>query len=256
MSRVLYSGKNQITCSYNALTHKGVDVVKYKSETDYIIAHTEGKVVLIQTGQKNDKKAKGDKSYGNFIKIKHPNGYYTLYAHLKSVSVKKGDYVKTGAKIGYMGNTGKSYGAHLHFEVRNTKDVRINPTKYLDSDLPNIKDTYEVYDNVKAKWLPKVKVGDTSYAGNFNHGIGGVKITNREYRVHDKVKNKWLPFVKGDTSYAGNLGNNIDGLQVKGATYRVHIKGGSWLGWINKVDNTKNGYAGIFGETIDAIEIK
>ena len=55
MSRVLENAKNQITCNYNAITHKGIDLVKYKSETCNIIAHTEGKVILIQTGQKNDK---------------------------------------------------------------------------------------------------------------------------------------------------------------------------------------------------------
>ena len=256
MSRVLENAKNQITCPYNAITHKGIDLVKYNHETCNVIAHTEGKVVMIQTGQKNDKNATGTKSYGNFVKMKHPDGYYTLYAHLKNVKVKKGQQLKQGQVIGYMGNTGKSYGAHLHFEVRNTKDTRINPTPYIDTDLPFVKDTYQVYDNVKNKWLPKVKVGSKDYAGNFGHGVSGLKITSREYRVHDKVKAKWLPWVKGDTDYAGNLPNNIDGVQVKGATYRVHIKGGSWLGWVNKVDDTKNGYAGIIGETIDAIQIK
>ena len=255
-SRVLENAKNQITCPYNAITHKGIDLVKYNHETCNVIAHTEGKVVMIQTGQKNDKSAKGTKSYGNFVKMKHPDGYYTLYAHLKNVKVKKGQQLKQGQVIGYMGNTGKSYGAHLHFEVRNTKDTRINPTPYIDADLPYVKDTYQVYDNVKNKWLPRVKVGSKDYAGNLGHGVSGLKVTSREYRVHDKVKGKWLPWIKGDTDYAGNLPNNIDGVQVKGATYRVHIKGGSWLSWVNKVDDTKNGYAGIIGETIDAIQIK
>lgn len=256
MSRVLENAKNQITCKYNAITHKGIDLVKYNHETCNVIAHTEGKVVMIQTGQKNDKSAEGTKSYGNFVKMKHPDGYYTLYAHLKNVKVKKGQQLKQGQVIGYMGNTGKSYGAHLHFEVRNTKDKRINPTPYIDADLPYVKDTYQVYDNVKNKWLPRVKVGSKDYAGNFGHGVSGLKITSREYRVHDKIKGKWLPWIKGDTDYAGNLPNNIDGVQVKGATYRVHIKGGSWLDWVNKVDDTKNGYAGIIGETIDAVQIK
>lgn len=256
MSRVLENATNQITCKYNAITHKAIDLVKYKSETCNIIAHTKGVVTLIQTGQKNDKNAKGNKSYGNFVKIKHPDGYYTLYAHLKSVKVKKGDNVKTGQVIGYMGNTGRSFGAHLHFEVRNTKDNRINPTPYIDSDLPNVKDIYRIYDNVKNKWLPKVKIGSSDYAGNLGHGISAIQITSRTYRVHDKIKNKWLPWVTGTTDYAGNLPNNIDGVQIKGATYRVHLKGKSWLSWVDKADSTKDGYAGIIGETIDALQIK
>ena len=52
---------------------------------------------------------------------------YTLYAHMKygSVTVKVGDRVSRGQVIGYMGNTGYSFGAHLHFEVRNENDKYI-----------------------------------------------------------------------------------------------------------------------------------
>ena len=255
-SRVLENATNQITCKYNGVTHKGIDLVKYKGDTCNIIAHTKGKVVMIQTGQVNDKSAKGTKSYGNFVKMKHPNGYYTLYAHMKNVKVKKGQELEQGHVLGYMGNTSKSYGAHLHFEVRNTKDTRINPTPYINADLPDMTDKYRVYDNVKNKWLPKVKIGSKDYAGNFGHGISALQITNRTYRVHDKVKAKWLPWVVGESDYAGNLPDNIDGVQVKGATYRVHLKGKSWLAWVDKADDTKDGYAGILGETIDAIQIK
>lgn len=263
MSRVLENATNQITQKYKPLTHKGIDLRKYKNEVANIIAHTEGKVTMVQTGQPHyNKKPTGNASYGNFVKIKHPNGYYTLYAHLKSVKVKKGQEVKTGQVIGVMGNTGYTSNAdfqkgfHLHFEVRNTKDTRIDPTPYIDANLPETADTYRVYDNVKNKWLPRIKVGSKDYAGNIGHGISALQISNRTYRVHDKLKKRWLPWVTGDSDYAGNLPNNIDGVQVKGATYRIHIKGKSWLGWVDKVDDTKDGYAGIIGETIDAIQIK
>jgi murein DD-endopeptidase MepM/ murein hydrolase activator NlpD len=56
--------------------------------------------------------------YGNYIVIKHNNGTQTLYAHLFSLSVGSGEYVEQGQTIGGMGNTGKSTGTHLHFEVR------------------------------------------------------------------------------------------------------------------------------------------
>ena len=136
MSRIT-QGDNGITRGYSS-KHKGVDIGWHKLESDNkVIAHSDGSVVWVQTGQKNNKGAKGNKSYGNAIKIKHANGMYTLYAHLKSVKVKKGDKVKKGQIIGVMGNTGNSYGRHLHFEVRDKKDVRINPTLYINSDLPN-----------------------------------------------------------------------------------------------------------------------
>lgn len=60
--------------------------------------------------------------YGNYIVIKHPNGVQTLYAHLDSVSVDKGETVDRGQVIGRSGNTGKSTGPHLHFEVRGARN--------------------------------------------------------------------------------------------------------------------------------------
>lgn len=56
--------------------------------------------------------------YGNYIVIKHGNGTQTLYAHNSSNAVGVGAYVAAGETIGYVGNTGRSTGAHLHFEVR------------------------------------------------------------------------------------------------------------------------------------------
>ncbi len=57
-------------------------------------------------------------SYGNNIRIAHVNGYSTVYAHLDEILVKVGDKVYPGQQIGKIGNTGLSYGSHLHFEVR------------------------------------------------------------------------------------------------------------------------------------------
>lgn len=254
-NRVLKCDKYRITQKYSS-THKGIDIVKYYSETCPIIAHTEGTIVFCQTGQKNNKNATGNASYGNCVKIKHSNGYFTLYAHMEKVYVKKGDYVKRGQEIGYMGETGKAYGKHLHFEVREPSEYRINPEPYINSDLPNMGDYYQVYDNVKNKWLPIVRIGSKDYAGNYGNGVSGLKVDKLTYRVHDKVKGYWLPWITGNQDYAGNLPNDIDGVQIKNVTYRVHIKGGKWLSWVNKVDDTNDGYAGIYGKSIDAIQIK
>jgi len=60
--------------------------------------------------------------YGNMIVVAHPNGTQTLYAHLSAVSVRVGERVSQGQKIGEVGNTGKSTGPHLHFEVRGARN--------------------------------------------------------------------------------------------------------------------------------------
>jgi LysM repeat protein len=62
--------------------------------------------------------AKTSKSYGNVIVIRHNNGLETYYAHLSKMNVEVGDEVFAGQIIGLGGNTGKSRGSHLHFEVR------------------------------------------------------------------------------------------------------------------------------------------
>lgn len=56
--------------------------------------------------------------YGNYVMIYHDGTYTTLYGHMKSVAVTEGQYVEQGQVIGYVGSTGYSTGAHLHFEVR------------------------------------------------------------------------------------------------------------------------------------------
>ena len=57
-------------------------------------------------------------SYGNVVVVRHNNGLETLYAHLSQRKVIPGDHVEAGDLIGFGGNTGRSYGAHLHFEFR------------------------------------------------------------------------------------------------------------------------------------------
>jgi murein DD-endopeptidase MepM/ murein hydrolase activator NlpD len=65
--------------------------------------------------------------YGKHIIISHGNGYKTLYAHLNSSSVRQGDRVSRGKKIGEVGNTGYSTGPHLHFSIYDKNGKLVNP---------------------------------------------------------------------------------------------------------------------------------
>lgn len=82
-----------------------------------IYAAASGMVIEAQEGWNS--------GYGNFIKLQHPNGVVTVYAHLSDIRVAIGQNVSQGALIGLMGNTGKTNGpsgCHLHFEVRGAKN--------------------------------------------------------------------------------------------------------------------------------------
>ena len=77
-----------------------------------ILAAAEGDVLIA--------KATGwNAGYGGYVVIKHNNGSQTLYAHQSGVAVSPGQHVEQGQVIGYVGSTGKSTGAHVHFEIRN-----------------------------------------------------------------------------------------------------------------------------------------
>ena len=56
-------------------------------------------------------------SYGHWVRIDHPSGEYTIYAHMNAVTVAVGQTVDQGTQVGTVGNTGNSFGAHLHFEI-------------------------------------------------------------------------------------------------------------------------------------------
>ncbi len=87
-------------------SHQGVDLAN--SVGTPIYAADSGTVI----------KSSSSGAYGNLIIIDHGNGYTTRYAHLSGYNVTVGQTVKRGQVIGYMGNTGRSSGPHLHFEIR------------------------------------------------------------------------------------------------------------------------------------------
>lgn len=110
--------------------HNGIDLVAKtkdgKHKTDYITAHTGGTVE--ENGYNN--------SCGNFVSIRVSKTVVMVYYHLKNrSSLKEGETVKKGEKIGYMGNTGASTGAHLHFGIKDSGKW-VNPEPYLDKDYP------------------------------------------------------------------------------------------------------------------------
>lgn len=86
--------------------HNGIDLAGRIGTP--VVAARSGTVVHVESQIGN---------YGRFVIVSHPGGFQTLYAHLDSFAVRRGQYVSTGQKIGELGNTGLSTGPHLHFSI-------------------------------------------------------------------------------------------------------------------------------------------
>ena len=93
--------------------HNGVDIAGPQGTP--IVAAANGRVIVARTGGYNG-------GYGNMIIMTHDNGVQTVYAHLRAIYVSGGQTIPQGTVIGEMGNTGRSTGSHLHFEVRGAKN--------------------------------------------------------------------------------------------------------------------------------------
>jgi len=70
-------------------------------------------------------------TYGLTVVLEHGNGYYSVYSHLQSASVKLGGTVSKGQEIGTVGGENSDYGAHLHFEIRGENQVALDPAEWL-----------------------------------------------------------------------------------------------------------------------------
>lgn len=142
-SALPFTGRNRVTQAYTYKTasktgHGGIDVVGDDDTTVHAVES--GTVTMIS---KWDGKTKtGTQSYGNLVVVTDNDNCRHYYAHLQSIAVSKGQTVSIGTKIGVMGNTGNSFGAHLHYEVRTgqTTATRVNPANYCG--LENAKGTY------------------------------------------------------------------------------------------------------------------
>lgn len=119
--------------------HRGVDVQVIKDEP--VVAAYPGTVIMSRYN-------KG--GYGHYVLIEHANGLQTLYGHLSKRLLKIGDYVFPGDIVGLAGNTGRSSGAHLHFEIR-YGEINIDPATVIDFPHWKLKEGAQQYSKKKAR---------------------------------------------------------------------------------------------------------
>lgn len=149
--------KNAITGQFTS-SHRGHDF-SGKGD-DGVYAYDSGEIIISKNkyathwiqGDSNDPTPWGltTEDYGNFIKLKHDDGTFSLSAHLKqNTGLSINTRVVKGQRIATIGNTGNSTGTHLHFEVRNTSDKTVEPvyeeiTTMPTNDLARVLEYYKV----------------------------------------------------------------------------------------------------------------
>lgn len=146
---LLAKGDPQITTISNNYSdeNKGIDISSGEADpnTINVIAVKPGVVTYptddSQTQFEDSGTASDGDGYGNYVKIRHSDGSYTLYAHLAkdSITVKADDVVEQGQVIGKMGRSGDASETKLHFEIRigsDSPDSSVDPTQYIKADDP------------------------------------------------------------------------------------------------------------------------
>lgn len=151
--------------------HTGVDIAAPMGTP--VVAAEDGKVVFTESG---------NTGYGNHIIIQHKNGLKTLYGHLSSIDVSKGQQVVRGEQIGKVGSTGNSTGPHLHFETI-VNGQKVNPMPFINSKVVtenteaiNVKFTGVIKSNAKTIDLSKEDI-----KFNFSEVFSPVKKEGKTY---------------------------------------------------------------------------
>lgn len=215
--------------------NKGIDISSEGADhnTINIIAVKPG-VVIYPTDdsqtqfEDNGTTTDGD-GYGNYVKIQHSDGSYTLYAHLAkdSITVRADDVVEQGQVIGKMGRSGNTAETKLHFEIRvgsDSPDSSVDPSKYVKSDDPRSSSygasgSFSVYETVLSlsEFTSKMndycqRSGNQSFCNNFANNAELVYQTS----VNNNVNPELVVVTAGTEQGWGNPlnSNNYWGIAV------------------------------------------
>ena len=122
--------------------HRGIDLRAHIKTS--VFATADGVVRYVQPQNTGD--------YGRVIILSHNFGFETVYAHLSATKVKLGDVIKKNQVIGMTGNSGRSTGPHLHYEVRYASMV-LNPRDFIDWNLKKYESIFSKQRRVQWEYL-------------------------------------------------------------------------------------------------------
>lgn len=192
--------------------HKGIDLIASpNNRNEEILAFADGVVTGVQ-------KTGAQYGTGCYVRIKHSNGYYTLYYHLKSGSivVNKGDNVKAGQKLGIIGTTGQSTGVHLHFQIdKGGSASAIDPYDYLFNGKAFISNSTSNDSSIANKSVDEL--AKEVIAGKYGNGEARKNALGSRYSEVQARVNEMLANNKTETS---KIENKVDILTLVKKTIR------------------------------------
>jgi len=175
-------GLRQMPWEENGRLHEGVDIAAPAGAPVHVA--TDG--IVVRSGVSG--------SYGRFVEVAHKDGFRSLYAHLgRDAGLKRGTFVKRGTTVAYVGDSGRSTGSHLHFELRNKAGKPLNPALFMGK-------TFAEADDLPLK--AAARVGRTVRLAQVSKWPEGMK-------------------AKLDAQEASKLGGQVT--QVKGGRVRARI---------------------------------
>jgi murein DD-endopeptidase MepM/ murein hydrolase activator NlpD len=124
-----------IVSGYGMRKHPILKVRKMHEGIDFLVRRG---TPVVSTGNGVIQEATYSPGYGNFVEVRHARaGYVTRYAHLSEIpdSIREGVEVERGERIGFSGNSGRSTGPHLHYEVHNQSGQTLDPMRFLVPDM-------------------------------------------------------------------------------------------------------------------------
>lgn len=208
---LIFKGRNRVTSGYRLSDrpdHNGLDIVGDDSRDILCpVAGTIKSSTIITN--KNDPTWE----WGNYVRVDDKDGNRLYFCHMASRAVKVGQKVSPGDKLGIMGNTGYSFGAHTHFEVRKVDNrTRLNPAAYLG--IPNAKGTYEESDSVNG-WVNEGNDRFKYYTNGIMQTNKWIKTDGWWYYVGSDgiMKTGWVE-VDGEAFFLNNQRKTVKGKYV------------------------------------------
>lgn len=194
---LLFLGRNRVTSGFRLADrpdHDGIDIVG--DDTTDILCTIDG---TVKSSTIITDKSNPTWEWGNYVRVDDAKGRRHYFCHMASRSVKVGQKVKVGDKLGIMGNTGYSFGAHTHYEVRTANNkTKLDPTEFLS--IPNAKGTYTA------------KTGWEQSDGKWYY-----------YSSGQMLKSRWFKDPDGYWYYLGKDGAMLTGLQkINGKLYMLN----------------------------------